>query len=396
MKSFLNTLLILTLVLFFADGVLALINALLSLSFGSNVLGGLNFIVFCMSCGLFLGSYCAFGFTRWSPKRWALAVILYFPISNLILIPVWIFFYKQAAWIELLSSLLLLAVCGLCFVKLREGCPARFSCVGEEPLGGQWFSAGRVLGFLAANLLVVLPLGIFYLGFCASVAADQFSAGFLSLRPSGVFLRAKTYERADGKVIRLIPMMHVGESKFYQFVNQSIPADSIVLMEGVSDKENCMKQKLSYQKLAKAIGVAEQKSVKVPEHGKLIYADLDVKDFSEVTRSFLKKVTLFYSQKITLASYLQVSSEAQNPALIRSLLDDLIIKRNQHVVHEIEVALPRWEKIVVPWGAMHMQGISLAIQAEGFRLKSFAEEQSIRFGDLFRHKNPQVSAGLHE
>ena len=61
------------------------------------------------------------------------------------------------------------------------------------------------------------------------------------------------------------------------------------------------------------------------------------------------------------------------------LWDDLLHKRNRHLLEELRVRLPAAEQVIVPWGVAHMPGIAEGIQAAGFRLDGTQEYTVIRF-----------------
>ena len=66
-------------------------------------------------------------------------------------------------------------------------------------------------------------------------------------------------------------------------------------------------------------------------------------------------------------------------------MDDLLKKRNQHLLETVRARLPESGLIIVPWGVAHMPGIAEGIQASGFRLADTREYTVIRF----RSGNPE-------
>jgi hypothetical protein len=69
----------------------------------------------------------------------------------------------------------------------------------------------------------------------------------------------------------------------------------------------------------------------------------------------------------------------QPPNFQEQLFDDLVRKRNEHLLGEIRARLPQSENIIVPWGALHMPGIAKEIQEFGFRLHETRDYTVIRF-----------------
>ena len=64
----------------------------------------------------------------------------------------------------------------------------------------------------------------------------------------------------------------------------------------------------------------------------------------------------------------------------KEFINDLVTKRNQHLVEEIQSKLSQTDNIMVPWGVAHMPGIANEIQKSGFQLDATQEYMVIRFG----------------
>jgi hypothetical protein len=69
------------------------------------------------------------------------------------------------------------------------------------------------------------------------------------------------------------------------------------------------------------------------------------------------------------------------------LFDDLLKKRNAHLLGEIQSRLLESDNIMIPWGAAHMSGISKEIQKLGFQLEQSHEYMVIRFRGAGSQKN---------
>ena len=65
--------------------------------------------------------------------------------------------------------------------------------------------------------------------------------------------------------------------------------------------------------------------------------------------------------------------------IMPQLYEDLLRKRNQHLVEGIQAHLSETDNIMVPWGVAHMPGIEREIQKFGFRLEETREFMVIRF-----------------
>src|SRR5207249_6232247 len=63
------------------------------------------------------------------------------------------------------------------------------------------------------------------------------------------------------------------------------------------------------------------------------------------------------------------------PGFQEQLFDDILRKRNRHLLEEIHTRLPQSEIIIVPWGVAHMPEIAEEFQKAGFRLGETRSEE---------------------
>jgi hypothetical protein len=154
-------------------------------------------------------------------------------------------------------------------------------------------------------------------------------------------------------------MSHVADAGFYQKVSQTFPTNSIILMEGVKDDENLLTNKISYKRMAKSLGLAEQHEKFVPTRGEMVMADVDVDQFSPDTIDCLNLVMLVHSRGLNPGIVLKLMQYSPSPHIEDELINDLLRKRNQHLAEEIQSHLSESDNIMVPWGVAHMPGIGL-------------------------------------
>jgi hypothetical protein len=150
-------------------------------------------------------------------------------------------------------------------------------------------------------------------------------------------------------------------------------------MEGVTDDENLLTNKISYKRMAKSLGLAEQHEKFVPTRGEMVMADVDVDQFSPDTIDCLNLVMLVHSRGLNPGIVLKLMQYSPSPHIEDELINDLFRKRNQHLVDEIQSHLSQSDNIMVPWGVAHMPGIAKEIQKSGFRLDATQEYMVIRF-----------------
>lgn len=271
-------------------------------------------------------------------------------------------------------------IVGLAILHCAQGrIGFRWSLVPVEQLGMRAFSWRNLSVFVLVNVLVVLPGVVVFAFSFTALAVNHFSDGFMALHPGGFSVEVRKYIRPDGKTIELFPMSHVADASFYRKVSQSFPTNSIILMEGVTDENNLITNKISYQRMAKSLGLAEQHVVFGPGRGRMVRADVDVDQFSQDTLDFLNLAMLVHAKGLTpdnLQKLLQYTPTAHQE---EEFVDDLVTKRNQHLVGEIQSHLSQTDNLMVPWGVAHMPGIAKAIQESGFRLDSTQEYMVIQF-----------------
>src|SRR4051812_42297761 len=265
LRKVISFLLSLCLVLFIAHGFVSLLDDCLILFLHAHVLGGLRGIAFLFAIVAGIGIYALMGLTPMIPKRLFLPVSLFNPLAGLAIIPFLIYFYNQAQWISWIVSLVQVVV-GLAILfwlranaLQRTHSPARaaerqpsdslspgaadqvsvekksdpgrgegglssksifpaqenktadlplFPLVQEQQLNPRAFSWLNLSAFVVINFFILFPAALIYLFFCASLAVNHLSQGFLSLQPQGFTVQVRKYVRKDGKMIQLVPMAH--------------------------------------------------------------------------------------------------------------------------------------------------------------------------------------------
>jgi hypothetical protein len=363
-----------------ADAVVSLLDDSLILLFNVHVLTGARAGVCLLAALMALVIYGLMALTPMIPKRLFLPLTLFNPVVMLGIIPLFIYFHnrsQQLAWVISLAQFFFgLAI--LCLVQ--SGFRLHWPLVPEKVLNPRRFSWLNLSAFVLVNLLMLFPAVSLYLFLCASLAVNHFSDGFLSLRPGGFTVQVRKYIRADGKTIQLYPMSHIGESDFYFKLAQSFPADSIILMEGVTDHRNLLTNKITYKRMANSLGLAEQHDAFKPTGGRIVRADVDVDQFSENTIGLLNLAMLLHSQGLTPQTLLQLLRFSAPPHYEKQLIEDLLHKRNQHLLRELRIWLPETDQIIIPWGAAHMPELAAEIQKAGFRFDGAREYTVVRFG----------------
>ena len=365
--------------LFLADAFISLLDDSLILVLGVHVLAGARAMVCFLAMLMALLIYVLMGLTPIIPKRLFLPLTLFNPLAMLVVVPFAIYAFgrlQQVAWVISLGQVIF----GLGILYLvHGGLKWQWPLVPETRLAARRFSWRHLSVFLLANIVVLVPAVIVYLVVCTALAVNHFSEGFLTLRPSGLTVQVRKYARKDGKTIQLFPMSHIGEPDFYRKVAQTFPTNSIILMEGVSDDMNLLTNHVTYKRMATTLGLAEQHEEFNPTQGEIVPADVDVAQFTTNTIGFLNLIMLIHSKGVNAETVLQLMRFSPPPRSEEELWDDLLHKRNRHLLEELHARLPQTEHIIVPWGVAHMPGIAAEIQKAGFRLDETQEYVVIRF-----------------
>ena len=388
-RRLITMLLNLCLAFFLADAVISFVDDALIVCLGLHVLGAIRGMLFLAAALFAIGTFVLMGLTPMIPKRVFLPVTLYNPAAALAAIPLLIFFHDRIQQVALVLSAGQVIFGLLILHRLQGGFKFRWPLVTEGQLNVRDFSWRNLVLFPLANVFLLLPAVAVYLAVCASVAVDHFSEGFLALRPEGLSSQGRNYVRSDGKSIQLIPMSHVGDPDFYRKLSQSFPSNAVILMEGVTDNRHLLTNKISYNRMAKSLGVAEQ-AMEFKPQGEMVRADVDMDQFNTNTINFLNLVMLIHADGLNAGSFLKLSQHPPPPGFEVQLFDDLLHQRNRHLLKEINTRLAQSNLLIVPWGAAHMPELAREIQKAGFRLDSTEEYMVLRFrGQGIRADEPK-------
>jgi len=340
--------------------------------------------------------YACLGIDRRLPKRVFVPMILYitwcsvamWPLSGVI----------DRASLPLIASVGQVAT-GLLAIALLRG---RVLLPPEIFLQSA-FSLRNTLSFIAVNLLLT-PFVLIYAGLAlTSYYLEEQTAGFLRISPVGIHMAERSYHR-DAKEIRLAGMIHIGKAEYYEDLAGSLSAEAtIILTEGVTDRQHLLEHNFNYSKLAGVIGLSSQDKMQIDGNlvdldessqvtrgagGKpdIAWADIDLSRFDPQTVEFLNAIgsTLFSGKPLleALAEYSAWANENMTPERVAGVMADIIDKRNKSVIASLSKTLQHYDTIIIPWGAMHMPGIEAAILDQGFKQGEKKERMSLDFRTL--------------
>lgn len=397
------------LILFLIDGGVSLLDDMLFQLFHVGYLAGIRNIFAFTAIGLSIIAYVGLGFDRRLPKMVFIPLIVFtvwraaglWPLSM-------VFDLIKYGWAVSTAQLVLGLLPLLYF--LRTGVSSVL--MTKEMFESSGFSFRNSFLFTAANF-IILPFALVFLGLSStSTYIYKQSAGFVQIRPSGIYMTEKIY-RSDNQAIRLTGMIHVAERSFYNQLADSISTGrTVVLAEGITDTDRLIEHRFSYANLADLLGMTSQE--KMTFKGKVIgddffdnpdrqderetephivRADIDINRFHPDTIDFLNVIGKHFlnstSFKEGLQSYNTWVEHHMPPDLKYTLMEDIISKRNREVIRYLDKTLGKYDTIVIPWGALHMPGIEKAVLDRGFTLEKIRRYASIDFtkvsiGRLYR------------
>ncbi|WP_303722527.1 hypothetical protein [Malonomonas rubra] len=295
-----------------------------------------------------------------------------------------------------ISQLLL----GLLVLQLNLAQNKKSRLMVTSQFDGPAFSVRTLLRFCLLNI-PLFPLILLILCFgTAATLLEQQSAGFMRLKPNGLYMVEKEY-RKDTKKILLTSMIHLGQHNYYNSLNESLQGQqALLLAEGVTDRTGRLNENFSYQKLAGMLGLTtqskkliegrlvdeaslDQLSDRKPKTTDILPADIDLLEFDEQTIRMLNAVGRYVLDSDSFADGFQQfnrwAREHTNVHTNQIVMDDLIQKRNRKVLSYLPKALQKYDTLVIPWGALHMPGLETAIRNRGFSLQNRTERRSIDF-----------------
>jgi hypothetical protein len=263
--------------------------------------------------------------------------------------------------------------------------------------GGPAFRLRSTLGFLAFSLLLVPPALAVSVVFGSAAELERITAGFVTFHGREIRIDERRYRRGDREV-RLVGMMHLGEAESYIELFRSFRGPStVVLEEGVSDREGRLRRPLSYAGAAKALGLSMQPAVEgvldqdeVEEDADMPdvrNADVDLRDFRPETIAFLDAAGLVWSAQSpaeVIAALREFATREDAGTLLSTAGEDILTLRNRHLLEAIDDALDSYRCVIVPWGALHLAGIEAALKAQGFVEEGASSRTLLRYATVIR------------
>jgi hypothetical protein len=237
-----------------------------------------------------------------------------------------------------------------------------------------------------ALVVVAVPLALVLgLAGCAVLVAERATGGFVGFGTGGVSFDERRYRRGDREVV-LVGMSHVGRKGVYEaLLRQDDRTPTVVLAEGVTDANGLLPGTRHLEPLAADLGLDLQPNVEemmgaAPDTPagagdaiEIEHADVDVSAFRPSTLELLRLAFRLAAEPADAEARAELEALLGRPdaaEAYRGFLDDVLEKRNAHVLERIDAALERRPRAVVPWGALHLAGIEAGLFERGFVLAS--------------------------
>ena len=280
-------------------------------------------------------------------------------------------------------------------LALRHHRPERSWLLTRQGLARSRLRPGRALLLLGSAALAI-PLALAAYGLLAlAFSIELATGGFMRFGLDGISAGERDYARGEQQV-RLVGMLHLGEGAAYRELFASFGPDALVLAEGVTDHEHRLAGGLPYQAIAGPLGLEVQPPIDealaevareegaAPPAPEIVRADVDASEFSPETLEFLRESARLLTSP-DLATWLgraQEIGERFDSAASERVLHDILTLRNAHLVAALDAALAERDRIVVPWGALHLPEIERALLARGFERREERRRPLVRYGTL--------------
>ena len=403
MRLFINFFLI----AFALDGLISVVDELTVIAFGVHGLAVIRTLVATAVIFLSLPVYISLGIDSRLPKRLLLPPVIFVVWAAFGCLPLFIYF--DPSIVQPAVSLLQLVLAVVAFFMVKRISNGHWF-LQPELFSGPVFKLKNTALFSVVNV-VLIPVLV-----CVLLVSSVYSylayntAGFMQLGTDGIYLQERSYVR-NGQVIHLVAMVHIGSKEYYDELSDFLSSsDTVVLAEGVTDETGRIKSLPSYSKFADFIGLETQQTMQL--HGKMIdyeqlgatdddeskaengativRADIDSKELSEDAVRFIGSVGEIFDNRSFaegIASYIEWYSENMTPEKEKAVLDEIVNQRNDVLLRYLDEALVHHDRIVVPWGAMHMPGLEHAVLERGFTLDNQTRRLAIGFGSLLGSDN---------
>jgi len=100
--------------------------------------------------------------------------------------------------------------------------------------------------------------------------------------------------------------------------------------------------------MAYALGLSQQEQEFIPEHHQTVREDVNVGEFIPGTIAILNLVMRNHSQGLKPVTLQELLQYSVTPEMQQQLMEDLVIKRNEHLPGEIHAHIAESDLLIVP------------------------------------------------
>lgn len=192
------------------------------------------------------------------------------------------------------------------------------------------------------------------------VLVENSTKGYLTVKGSSIVSVQREFQK-NGQVVKLIPMVHVGDKVFYRSLNKDFDYNkkTLFLLEGIRDKENLLNS-FSHKRAADKIGVDTQsehfnpsKGIKESNFKNIDFeiADVSSSDMDQETIKLLNES----AKPLTIMDIIAPNEDIEDQRREANFLtNDLVIRRNKFLMKVFDDKSEKYEVIIIPWGALHI------------------------------------------
>jgi hypothetical protein len=301
-------------------------------------------------------------------------------------------FFDDPIRMSLALSAMQAAAAGGAFLGVRYGVDGPGWTLPSPDPEAPVFAPLRFAGFTVAAL-VVGPLLLGGYGVLAlATAVHDTTSGFIAFDGRGIHLVERRYQKG-GSEIRLVGMVHIAREGTYERIFESFALkDTLVLEEGVTDDQDLLADRLPYDALVEPLGLAKQVAVSqyFADGGEDAWphvrrADLDTSDFGPETIAYMRGLDDVI-EAVEARDWDAAGEVFRQPAMnshnLQLVMHDIVTRRDEHLASELEAAIGNYQRVIVPWGALHQRRIVGLVEDWGFVETHSARHLAVEWSEL--------------
>jgi len=294
----------------------------------------------------------------------------------------------------LIGGVLQVALAAAVFLVVRRRTGGRW-LLGEAELEGPSFRFQHTLWFTLVSVFLGAPFLLVQLLASTATAIETHTKGFVDFDGTGLSMTERVYNK-DDREIRLVGMMHIGAGDAYRELYASFESESTVLLqEGVTDRDGRLAAGLDYEPLARALGLDVQLDPRevlgkgddgsgAESWPHIRHADVDLAEFSQESIDFLGATAAMLTRDDLMAAFAEFRQfvDSAGPETWQRIEADVLTRRNRVLIEALDESLDEYERIIVPWGALHLPEVEAEVLARGFALGTTKRHLLFRYASI--------------